>query len=124
MCALLGSALPRLRGDKVRIISQLQRVNGIASKEHVSSVLSAAEESVNRLVVVMRAEKKLPLQLKDVYILTQTFLLESCLLPAATVTRRLLIKTAFTYINASPSQAQAPISQDYILLLGLICEGV
>ena len=74
------STLPRVKPDKVRSIDQLLR--SVASPQFISLLFSAATDAVGRMTHIGRDDsKKLPLCVKDVFLMLTAFLTESILLP-------------------------------------------
>lgn len=118
-----GAGLPKLRSDKVKSILQLNKSGGLCTRAFMSAAVSLAEESVSRMQVVARDDKKTPLRVKDAYMLLLSFLADSVLIPCAVACNILLCKISSSSISSSHNSSQT-MPEDYVKALGAIYDGI
>eukprot|EP01041_Mallomonas_annulata_P004615 gene4615-9167_t len=126
------SMFPKLRHDRARNIHTLCRPGGgVATKGFITHIIHTAEEAVRRILIVSRDDKKLPIRVKDVYMMTHIFLTDNVLLPVALSTNIMLCRMASaslgnmlaTVQSSASGQQLQPVASEYIVAIGALNEG-
>lgn len=118
-----GAGLPKLRSDKVKSIQQLSKPGGLCTRAFMAAAVTLAEESVSRMLVVARDDKKTPLKVKDVYMLLLSFLSDSVLIPCAVACNILLCKISSASLS-NGYNTTTTVPGDYVKAIGAIYDGI
>ncbi|KAJ1441108.1 exocyst complex component Sec10-domain-containing protein [Ochromonadaceae sp. CCMP2298] len=108
--------LPLLRSEKVRSVELL--VEGLANNSFLNKVFSITTDAASRMESIGRDDKKLPLKLKELFLLQMAFLETALFLPWCKACVSLLLK-----LLSTRASADLP-SEEYLVLLSVLTYGV
>mmetsp|Transcript_12211 Transcript_12211/g.18463 ORF Transcript_12211/g.18463 Transcript_12211/m.18463 type:complete len:1084 (+) Transcript_12211:93-3344(+) len=111
--------LPRLKPEKVKNVGQL--VSSIATPQFIPAVLNVSSETVGRMIHIGRDDaKKLPLCIKDVYLIVTSFLSDCVFIPWAKTIKLLADKLK----NSRRQASLTPPDQEFIIAISSFHKGV
>eukprot|EP01038_Epipyxis_sp_PR26KG_P005958 gene5958-8211_t len=120
--------LPKVKAERLKTISQM--ITTVVNIPFVNNILSVITDAVSRMESIGRSDtKKLPLYLKELFLLSLGFIIDGILLPCANSITTLLLKSTGNALKSSSSGGSnssynTPPYQDFFNYLSCVSQSV
>lgn len=110
-------ALPKLKAEKMKSIANITKT--VANNQYINSVFNATSDSVSRMCIIGKEDKRLPEKLKEIFLLQLGFLVDGVFLPWSQACIIMLLKLA-----SSSSKSSALPPMEFLTLLAVLYTGI